>query len=406
MAKKHFSNSEWNRINTLMKSESESYGLPDIRQKSVVIGSFNIRSLGKLTSRSTQSRDFLEAICRRFDLLAIQEVRDDLEGIRELKERLGNSFGLVVSDTTGVFPGSAGSGERLAFLFQWKRLKRTELASDITFDRTKVIGTLLENRLPWGKYLRDLETLPERIEKAKENDEKKPKKPVTPSFLTFIRQPHCASFEVVPKGDAKPISFLAINAHLLYGDYEVERTQEFFSLIEWLTLRAKKRDRTYADNLILLGDCNLEFDDINMKRIDIDDFLKSRNKAVLSSKKAATANFPFLSPHPNPELNPLRTNARKNQTYDQIGIFSFDKRLPSPDDNQHAGQLGPDGYDYGVFRFVDLFAAAVFEDSFEPDVLPNYLDLNASEKKHIIDRTQWDVSDHMPTWFRLPIPGV
>ena len=78
----------------------------------------------------------------------------------------------------------------------------------------------------------------------------------------------------------------------------------------------------------------------------------SQYNTVLKTKKSAVANFPFLTPHP--KHGELRTNARLDQTYDQIAVFSNDVRLPNPEDNSNAGTLGNDGYDYGVFNFVDI----------------------------------------------------
>ena len=404
MAKK-FNNEQWARIFELLDAHEDDYGLPKRRNKSVVIGTFNIRSLSKVSNRSEQSWDLLERICGRFDLLAIQEVRDNLEGIIALLDRLGKKYGLVVSDVTGSFPGSGGHAERLAYLFRWDRIVRTELASDITYDRSEIMKTLKGSRLKWNTYLREYIQWEEDKASGAISDSTKP--PKAPTFLTFIRQPHCASFEIKSKSDAeKPIQFLAINVHLLYGNHAEERKQEFDALIGWMTLRSKQRKRMYHENLILLGDCNLEFGDAEDKRAAIDAYLKKLNKTVLKSSSAAKANFPLLSPHPTRPDEVLRTNARDNQTYDQIGIFSRDARLPRSDDNDDAGTRGPDGYDYGVFRFNDLFTRAVYEDEFEADVPPGYDDLNKTEKKYIIDRTEWDVSDHMPAWFRLPIPGA
>ncbi|MCK4785155.1 MAG: hypothetical protein KAV87_15505, partial [Desulfobacteraceae bacterium] len=101
MARINFSSSKWKKINEelndCLSQESEPYGLPEQREKSVLLGTFNIRELGKIENRSEEAWDFLVMICQRFDLLAIQEVQDDLSGIRELHNRLGKSFGLVVS---------------------------------------------------------------------------------------------------------------------------------------------------------------------------------------------------------------------------------------------------------------------------------------------------------------------
>ena len=33
-------------------------------------------------------------------------------------------------------------------------------------------------------------------------------------------------------------------------------------------------------------------------------------------------------------------------------------------------------------------------------------DLKKSERSYILARTEHDVSDHMPAWIRLPVPGA
>ena len=402
-----FSTSEWNRIN---RSEPfECFGLPERRTKSVVIGTFNIRKLGSLKKRGSQAWAFLERICERFDLLAVQEVMDSLEGLRHLQKALGQDYGLVVSDVTGgvfnpedVIKGRRGNNERLAFLFNWKRIRRTELASDISYDRTDVVSRLFRERAryseTWEKHHRDIGKWEERCLQARAEGKRSPQKPPIelPAFLTFIRQPHCASFEVVPKGEADPYRFLGVNAHLLYGTNEDERRWEFEALIDWLTIRAKNAAKMYYPNIVLLGDCNLEFEAFTWTREEITTRLKKLNKEALKSKKAAKVNFPLLTPHP--AHGELRTSARLKQTYDQIGIFAHDKHWPLSDANDVAGQKGQDAFDYGVFNFTELFAQALYGREFAK--------LNRGQRDGIIKRCEYDVSDHMPAWFRLPIPGA
>ncbi len=402
MASKKFTASEWKKIFDLAEDSAEEFGLPARRSKSVVLGTFNIRKLGEVKKRSPGAWDFLAFLCRRFDFLAVQEVMDNLEGVRALKERMRPKTGLVISDVTGVFPGDRGNAERLAFLFDWSRVERTELASDITYDRSKVVQTLFDHRADfrasWDDHLRDLGEWEEKAERAESAGEKKPARPkiVLPRFLTFIRQPHCASFRVPGPNGATPYEFLAVYAHLLYGVNERERKWEFDALIEWLTLRAKQAGRTYHKNFLMMGDCNLEFEKAEAQREEVDQFLRDLNRKKLKSGKATKANFPLLTPHPVRGV--LRTNARLNQTYDQIALFAHDKRLPGSEANKTAGENGADGYDYGVFRFVDLFAEALRGVPFG--------DLKKSERSYILARTEHDVSDHMPAWIRLPVPGA
>lgn len=111
-----FSASEWTKINDLFDGSAADYGLPVKSNKSVVIGTFNIRKLGKVSNRTSQSWAFLKKSIQNFDLLAIQEVMDDLSGIEYLQSELGKDWHIVVSDVTGVAPGERGNAERLAFL--------------------------------------------------------------------------------------------------------------------------------------------------------------------------------------------------------------------------------------------------------------------------------------------------
>ena len=403
----NFSRAEWNKINRL--EPLEPFGLPERRSKSVVIGTFNIRKLGTVKNRSPQSWTFLAQICKRFDLLAVQEVMDNLEGLRHLHKALGDDYGMVVSDVTGgifnpgdVIRGKRGNSERLAFLFNWKRIRRTELASDISYDRTDIVSNLFQNRVQysetWERHHHNVGKWEEKCEQAKAGGKRKPQKPPIelPAFLTFIRQPHCASFEVVPRTAAAPFRFLGVNAHLLYGTNRDERRWEFEALIAWLTIRAKNAERMYYPNIVLLGDCNLEFEAFGWTPEKFNADLKKLNTDALKSKKAAKVNFPLLTPHP--VHGELRTSARLKQTYDQIGIFAHDKHWPLSEANDTAGQVGPDNFDYGVFKFTELFAQALYGKSFT--------DLTKSQSVKIIKQCEFDVSDHLPAWFRLPIPGA
>ena len=395
----HFTNTQWQKIQTLNDQSADDYGLPERRKDSVIIGSFNIRKLGSIAKRTDQSWDFLKKTISRFDLIAVQEVMDDLSGLEHLLNLLGNDYGMVVSDVTGAKPGSPGNAERLAYLFNWKRVKRTALASDITFDRSEIANNLYDNRndfdKAWVAHSAKLKAWKEKNITRKTQGKRALSKPPIklPKFVSFIRQPHCVSFRISGKDNTKPYEFLVVNAHLLYGKNKHEREWEFKALLEWLTIRAKYVDRLYHPNLMLLGDCNLDFDSVPSMREDIDGFLKGLNKSVLKSKKAADANFPLLSEHP--KLGIIKTALRQKQTYDQIGIFSNDPRLPTPDDNDIAGSTAG-GYDYGVFNIANLVSNALHGKDIDQ--------VTAKQQKAIYKKAEYDISDHMPIWMRLKLP--
>ena len=426
-----FTESEWNKINRLLDTNGDEFGFPRRRGDSVVLASFNIRKIGQQKNKSAGAWRFLHRFCARCDLVAVQEVQDNLEGLDHLKSLLGGGYGMVVSDITGGIAGKRGMVERLAFLYRRNRVARTEVASDITIDRSAVLDTLYEKRGDFLKAFQDRQkelTAWKRKYNGKLDDWKirvdaweaggrpgrKPKKPgpsrppfVLPHFLTFIRTPHCVSFEVPGRPRRKPYRFLAVNAHLLYGHRDrqaQERRMEFFGLIGWLVARARQAKRMYHKDIIMFGDLNLDFDQPVSDREEIEDGLRSLNRGQLRGTSRAKVNFPFLDVHPSrkkieeaegTQAAIFRTNPRMNQTYDQIALFIDDERLPNHDMNRRAGKT-EGGFDYRVFDFVELFAQAIHGKAFE--------ELSKTASGALIGKFEHDVSDHMPIWIRLPLP--
>lgn len=392
---KGFSDLQWQTIETKLSQDPGRYGCPIRRNGSVVLGSFNALKLGN-DGDDKKRWDFLKRFVSRFDLLAVQEVMDDLSGIRRLHKMLGSKYELIVSDTTGAVPGARGLRERLAFLYRPERIELKELASDITYDRSVVISTLKKNINLWKKFFKDFDDTNKQREQ--EGKDKLGLSDVEhPGFLTFIRTPHCASFSIKGTGNADSLDFLAVNAHLLYGQSEEERTREFFALLEWLAQRAKQSKRMYYKNMILMGDLNMDFDSPDSRYSDIVRLLIELNSNLLTGQSAARVIFPFLNVHPDQD-SLFNTNARKSETFDHVAFF-IDKNengFPLDTQNQQAGQGGPNDYDYGVFDFSELFAQAVYGKSFSQ--------LNKTQIKSIYSKSKADVSDHMPIWVRIPIP--
>ena len=125
MAARQFTSREWKKIMAKLDEDPARFGLPKREYGSVVFGSFNIRKLGNSRSRNQDTWNFLAHICRHFDLIAVQEIMDDHSGIRKLKDTLGPDYGLIISDTTGAFPGRRGLAERLGFIYNWRIVERT-----------------------------------------------------------------------------------------------------------------------------------------------------------------------------------------------------------------------------------------------------------------------------------------
>ena len=374
----HFDLGEWQRINERLDEAPERYGFPERRDGSALLGSFNIRKLGDPDKRTDGEWEFLARTCAQFDLLAVQEIMSDLGGLRHLQREVAKhvdgvseGFALVVSDATGAFAGERGLRERLGFIYRWPVLERMDIASDLTYDRTKTFKTLVENK---AALIEELEACDGDVGEFD-----------PPFFVTFARQPHGVAFRM---GGPEPYEFMAVNAHLIWGDGRADPRREFTALMDLLKSRLADDD---SINLILMGDLNLDFDKPETDRPRVDREIKELDAKL--TKAGAHINFPFLDTHKGRD-EVFRTNARLSQTYDHIGLFAHDPRLPTYDQNELMPQT-LEGPDYGVFDFMGLFSEAIHGKAWE--------ELGNSEQKMLWARVKDSVSDHMPLWFRLPL---
>jgi hypothetical protein len=143
----------------------------------------------------------------------------------------------------------------------------------------------------------------------------------------------------------------------------------------------------------------MDFDSPESRYSDIVKMLIELNSNLLTGNSAARVNFPFLDIHPD-QLMLFNTNARKSEAFDHVAFFidKDEKGLPQEDKNRQAGQRGLNEYDFGVFDFPELFAQALHGKSF--------YQLNKTQTSTVFSSCKADVSDHMPIWVRIPIPGA
>ena len=187
---------------------------------------------------------------------------------------------------------------------------------------------------------------------------KRPVRPefALPDFLTFARTPHVTAFEIPAAGRTGSITFIAVNAHLIYGKMK-ERRAEFRALVDWMSFRLKAESKMAAPNFILLGDLNMDLEDPVKDRRRAERYIGDLKHEVFGARHSARIYFPFICNHPRTgEL--VRTNARHSQTFDQIGFFlgKDERKLPLAGAGIRAGKDGADGFDYGVFDFAELFS--------------------------------------------------
>ena len=82
------------------------------------------------------------------------------------------------------------------------------------------------------------------------------------SSITFpgfcVKSSFCVAFRIAGHPGTRPYEFMAINAHLYYGNYIDDRRQEFNALVDWIIHRLKTERHAYFPNFILMGDLNLD----------------------------------------------------------------------------------------------------------------------------------------------------
>jgi endonuclease/exonuclease/phosphatase family metal-dependent hydrolase len=96
----------------------------------MLLATWNIRELdsSKYGERTDEAYLYLAEIVSRFDVVAVQEVRNDLGGLRRLTAALGPHWRWIVTDVTA---GRSGNGERMSFLYDTRTVEFTGLASEL-----------------------------------------------------------------------------------------------------------------------------------------------------------------------------------------------------------------------------------------------------------------------------------
>lgn len=204
--------------------------LPDrVLDRNLLIATWNIRAFGdmsdswKRSKRDSPKRNrsdvlAIAEILSRFDVIAVQEARANLRALRHTMKALGPEWGLILTD---VNPPPAGNGERLAFLFDTRRVRPSGLAAELVVP---------EDELKKG-----------RIEEGALQEQ-------------FVRTPYAVSF--ISGGQ----TFILVTLHVKYGDSAAERTGELKGIAKWLSEWAQ-RTEDYNQNLICLGDFNIDRSD-------------------------------------------------------------------------------------------------------------------------------------------------
>ena len=112
------------------------------RDKTLRLATWNIREFDSASygSRTTDAYYYIAEIVSRFDLVAVQEVRRDLRALKTLMSHLGSDWEYLVTDTT---EGTRGNNERLAFVYDRRKVRFTGIAAELVLPPIRRDGVLI-----------------------------------------------------------------------------------------------------------------------------------------------------------------------------------------------------------------------------------------------------------------------
>lgn len=232
---------------------------------SLLLATWNIRDFDSNKfghgPRLPESFHYIAEIISRFDLVAIQEVNRDMTPLRRLMHLLGEDWDYIV---TGVTEGTAGGEERMAFAYNSRRVRFTNLAGQVVLPKTRLVTT-----------------------PGQAGD-----------GLQFARAPYLASFQ------AGWFKFNLSTVHIYFGNDTGEKLQRRIDEIKKIAGHFKSLQEKEPADYILLGDFNIVSPE------------HQTMQALVSNG--------FMIPEP---LQGFRTNLGRNKYYDQIAFRPHDKRL-------------------------------------------------------------------------------
>lgn len=117
---------------------------------SLMLATWNIRDFDSNKfghgPRLPESFHYVAEIISMFDLVAVQEVNRDLSALMRLMSLLGHDWDYIVTDTT---EGTGGNQERMAFLFDRRKVKFRNVAGEVVLPRARTREVLQFARTPF-----------------------------------------------------------------------------------------------------------------------------------------------------------------------------------------------------------------------------------------------------------------
>ena len=298
----------------------------------LLLATWNIRELdaGRYGPRLDESYFYLAEILSRFDLVAVQELRQSLYPLQRLQRILGSWWDFIVTDVT---LGTSGNAERMAYLYDRRKVSFTGLAAELVL----------------------------------------PKKPgATTEPLQFARSPYVAGFR------AGWAYLTLLTAHIYYGKsvaVDPRRLQEITDFAQTVAKNAEKYSTapqyepgkvSDPGNLIMLGDFNIfNREDVTFKAITNAGFVVPAELQQLpGSNVARNKHYDQIAYHR--QLSKMRTTGH-------AGIFDFYEHVYR-DETAYAGPRNGRGSSFNEWRTYQM-----------SDHLPMWIEFSVDDSEAYLD---------------------
>ncbi|MDJ0947652.1 MAG: endonuclease/exonuclease/phosphatase family protein [Alphaproteobacteria bacterium] len=197
-----------------LQSHRTARGIPNKQTNRLLVATWNIANFG-VQERRDSDHALIAEMLGWFDLAALQEVGDNVTGLKSVLAKLPPSYRTLFSDR-------AGNNERMAFVYDSSKVTLLEKVGEVAVPPAS------------HRYI----TLPG----------------IEQKYRGFDRNPYLAAFQ------AGGFRFLLVNVHLYFGSDSTRdknrRRLETYAVARWADLRRKSGQR-YVDDIIVLGDFNL-----------------------------------------------------------------------------------------------------------------------------------------------------
>jgi endonuclease/exonuclease/phosphatase family metal-dependent hydrolase len=322
-----------------LRAEVARHKAPD----SLLLATWNIRDFDSNRfghgPRLPESFHYIAEVVASFDLVAVQEVNRDLSALQRLMRLLGPDWSYIVTDTT---EGTGGNGERIAFVYDRRKVRFRSVAGEIVLPEGQLIAA--RRRSADGA---------ERIDR-----------------LQFARTPFMVAFQ------AGWFKFNLCAVHIYYGADTGARLERRVEEIRRVAAFFADRQEKETEDYILLGDFNI---------------VSPQHRTMQALEGEG-----FVVPE---ALKQARSNLGGDKHYDQIALRVREKRL-------EIGASGVFPYATSVFRDSDDDFSAYFEHmppdkrDFDGDEPRSPAEQRAY---YLEDWRSWQMSDHLPMWVQLKV---